>query len=216
MPPEKDPTEIVRAGYDRASIHYRPDEDPEAESTYARYLAPVLRRVPAGAPVLDLGCGAGVPGTRLLAKRFRVLGVDLSSVQVDRARSLVPEAEFRQADMASLDFPARSFEAIVCLYAIIHLPLADQPGLIERMARWLRAGGYLLVTVGHEAWTGTEDDWLGSGATMAWSHGDEATYLDWLARAGFDVIERTFIPEGAGGHVLLLARTAAGIASAPR
>lgn len=209
-----DPKEIVRTGYDRASEAYRRDDDPAAEAAYAGFLEEILRLVPSGSRVLDLGCGAGVPASRLLATRFRVLGVDSSAVQVGRARALVPEAEFRQADMTMVDFPPASFAAIVCLYGVIHVPLEEQPALFVRMARWLRPAGYLLVTVGHEAWTGTEDDWLGSGATMAWSHADEATYLDWLAGAGFRILRRTFVPEGPDGHVLLLADKAErGVAS---
>jgi SAM-dependent methyltransferase len=205
---EVEPKEVVRIGYDRASDAYRRDDDPEAEAAYAGFLEEILRLVPGGSRVLDLGCGAGVPASHLLAPRFRVLGVDISAVQVERARLLVPAAEFRQADMTALDLPAGSFAAIVCLYAVIHVPLEEQPALFVRMAGWLRPGGYLLVTVGHQAWTGTEDDWLGSGATMAWSHADERTYLEWLARAGVRVLRRTFVPEGADGHVLLLAQKA--------
>jgi cyclopropane fatty-acyl-phospholipid synthase-like methyltransferase len=52
----------------------------------ASHLAP-------GAHVLDLGCGAGVPADRLLVDDgFEVTGVDISHVQVDRARVPVPQA----------------------------------------------------------------------------------------------------------------------------
>jgi cyclopropane fatty-acyl-phospholipid synthase-like methyltransferase len=165
-----------------------------------------VARVPEGSRVLDLGCGAGVPGTRLLAERYRVVGVDLSGVQVERARRLVPAAEFIQADMTEVDFPPGSVDGIVSLYAVIHVPVAEQEALFRRMRRWLRPAGYMLVTVGSEAWTGTEDDWLGSGATMFWSHAEEGTYLRWLEDAGFEIAERTWVPEGSGGHVMLLAQ----------
>jgi len=78
-----------------------------------------------------------------------------------------------------------TFDAVVCLYAIIHLPLAEQPGLLRDLGRWLRPGGMLIATVGHRAWTGTERDWLGvPGGDMWWEHADAATYRRWLTDAG--------------------------------
>ena len=59
-------------------------------------------RVREGVAVLDLGCGCGVPVARRLARRYAVTGVDLSPVQVERARTLVPNATFICADMAAL------------------------------------------------------------------------------------------------------------------
>ncbi len=53
-------------------------------------------------------------------------GVDISDVQVERARRLVPGAVFLRADATDLDFPSGSFDAVVCLYALIHMPLDRQ------------------------------------------------------------------------------------------
>ncbi len=156
-------------------------------------------------PVLDLGCGCGVPATAILAERHAVTGVDISPVQIARAQKLVPGARFQCADMATLEFPAQSFAAVVSFYAIIHVPLDEQPAIFRNIYRWLTPGGYLLATVGASAWTGTEDDWL--GAPMYWSHADRATYVAWLEETGFEVVWTRLIPEGTGGHTLVLAHT---------
>jgi SAM-dependent methyltransferase len=137
--------------------------------------------------------------------------VDLSPVQIERARRLVPEASFLQADMNGVRFPAGSFDAVVALYSLIHVPVAEQPGLFASMHTWLRPGGRLLAIVGVESWTGAEDDWLGAGAPMWWSHEDAATYLRWLDGAGFRVRWSRFVPERQipapddAGHTLILA-----------
>jgi cyclopropane fatty-acyl-phospholipid synthase-like methyltransferase len=162
---------------------------------------PLLRD---GDPVLDLGCGCGVPATAILAERYSVTGIDLSPVQISRARRLVPTAQFECADMAAVDFPAQTFAAVVSFYAIIHLPLEEQPPIFRDVRRWLRPGGYLLATLGSGAWTGTEDNWL--GAPMYWSHADRATYVAWLEEVGFEIGWTRFIPEGTGGHTLILAK----------
>ena len=41
---------------------------------------------------------------------------------------------------------------------------------------------------------------------MYWSQADEATDLQWLARLGLEVVFKRFVPEGDGGHTLVLAR----------
>ena len=199
-----DPKAVVWHGYDLVSRAYRADDD--AEGQYGPWLDLLEARLPAPAKVLDLGCGCGVPVARRLAPRYEVTGVDLSPVQIERARALVPAATFVRADMATLAFPDASFDAVVCLYAIIHLPLAEQPELLRNVGRWLRPGGVLVATVGHGVWTGTERDWLGvPGGDMWWDHADAATYRRWLAEAGLVVEEERFVPEGAGGHAFMLA-----------
>lgn len=208
-----DPKEIVRAGYDLISRAYRGDElDPAdpALRQYAGWLGELAALMPPGAPVLDLGCGNGVPVARLLSDSgFAITGVDLSPVQIERARANVPAADFVCSDMAELQFAPQTFAAIVSFYAIIHLPLAEQPALFASIAGWLRPGGYLMATVGADAWTGTEDNWLGvAGGQMYWSHADAATYEQWCAAAGLAVLWTRFVPEGNGGHTLLLARRA--------
>jgi hypothetical protein len=41
---------------------------------------------------------------------------------------------------------------------------------------------------------------------MFWDHAGRDTYLRWLRDDGLEVIWDRFIPEGDGGHVLVLAR----------
>jgi len=66
-----------------------------------------------------------------------------------RARRLVQAGAFIRADATAIEFPPRSFGAVVCLYVLIHLPLAAQPGLVQRATGWLRPAGWLLAVTGH-------------------------------------------------------------------
>jgi SAM-dependent methyltransferase len=200
-----DGRDVVRRGYDALSYHYRSDDADDGQ--YAPWLADLHRLLPASAAVLDLGCGCGVPVARFLASvGHHVTGVDISDVQIERARRLVPTGTFLRADATRLDLPPASYDAVVCLYAIIHMPLADQPRLIEKIASWLRPGGRLLITAGDSAWTGTEDNWLDGPATMWWSHADAHTYRSWLQRAGLTITAENFVPEGGSGHALFWAQ----------
>ena len=204
--------DLVRRGYDQISLAYRGDggdaHASAAEDTgrYSGWVSDLAGRLPAGARVADLGCGAGIPATREMASHgLRVLGVDFSAVQLSRARRLVPRARFALADLAALQLQPASLDAVTAFYALIHLPLADQRALFPRIRNWLRPGGYLLAIVGTERWTGTEDF---LGAPMFWDHADAASYLGWLAAEGLEPVFDRFVPEGDSGHTLILARAA--------
>jgi SAM-dependent methyltransferase len=202
--------EIVRRGWDQVSTIYRPpastlDAFGHTFLDYEDWLHPLVQRLPRNSAVLDLGCGCGIPVARELSQHFQVTGVDISDGQIRRARLLVPNARFVPADMTRIRFPTEVFAGITCLYALIHVPLAEQRGLLGRMYDWLVPGGLVLVTTGETAWTGTEEDWLGSGASMYWSHDDSENYARWLREIGFSVLERRTIPEGESAQALFLA-----------
>ena len=199
--------QIVQRGYDKLSYAYRADDTPDDHGQYAEWVEHLAERLPAGAPVLDIGCGCGVPATRLLSPRFTVTGVDFSQVQIDRARKLVPSAHFVCSDIANVAFDPEAFAAVVTFYAIIHMPLDEHPGLFRNMAAWLEPGGYLLAIVGHSAWTGTDESYLDvEGGKMCWSHADEATYVRWISDSRSHVHWKRFIPDGDSGHTLVFAQ----------
>jgi 2-polyprenyl-3-methyl-5-hydroxy-6-metoxy-1,4-benzoquinol methylase len=199
--------DLVRAGYDALSHRYRGDDDSAEE--YGPWLADLQTHLPDRGDVLDIGCGCGLPVARCLAAAgHQVTGVDISDVQIERARRLVPDATFIGEDAAQLRFSPGSFDAIICLHALIHMPLDQQTRLLRSIAEWLRPGGWLLATTGQDAWTGTQDNWLGGPATMWWSHADAATYRSWLQQVGLEVTVQQFVPEGNSGHALFWARRA--------
>jgi len=175
---------VVETGYDRVAERYLATKDTEDPATLAAF-EDLARDLAPGSPVLDLGCGAGVPVTRWLARRFSVTGVDVSARQLDLARQHVPAADFVKADMTGLTFEPESFDAIVAFHSIIHVPRAEQPTLLQEIQRWLRPGGAFFATWALGAWEGEEEDWEGWGAPMRWSHHDGETSLALLRDAGF-------------------------------
>jgi SAM-dependent methyltransferase len=121
--------EVVRRGYNALSYRYRTDDADDGQ--YAPWLAELHARLPPSAAVLDLGCGCGcgVPVARSLAAAGHlVTGVDISEVQINRARRLVPTGTFLRADATDLDLPGGSFRR-GCL------PLRVDPHAAGRAAR---------------------------------------------------------------------------------
>jgi SAM-dependent methyltransferase len=104
-----DSRRIVESGYNSSARRYLEWSARIADDPRLRFLGELTDRLDDGADVLDLGCGAGVPCTALLAERHDVLGVDLSAAQLDLARRNVPGARFEKADMAEVSFPDGSW-----------------------------------------------------------------------------------------------------------
>ena len=178
----------VESGYDRMAEQYLATKDPEDPLALAA-IEDLASHLPSNATVLDLGCGAGVPVTRWLADRgFAVTGVDVSARQLELARTNVPEGTFLKADMTEVDFGTETFDAVVALHSIIHVPRTGHPALLESIHRWLRPGGVFLATMTVTDYEGKDENWEGWGAPMVWSHYDSKANVAMLREAGFEIL----------------------------
>jgi len=136
--------------------------------------------------LLDAGCGPGRPTLRMSGKNG--VGLDISREQLSLATERVT-ADLVQGDMTALPFTSDSFDAVIALYSLIHVPVDDHQTVLKEFARVLRPGGPLLVSEGGVEWTGSNPDWLDSGVEMRWSMaGPEATQND-LQACGFEIRE---------------------------
>jgi ubiquinone/menaquinone biosynthesis C-methylase UbiE len=197
--------------WNRTTPTYRtPVRDPDSfrhpTTEYEDWLRPFFRLLARGSEVLDLACGCGVPDARLLAQRFRVTGIDISDIQTERARRLVPSAHYVQAKLARVRFSPGSFAGIVCLYSLIHVSVEEQPALLARMYRWLQPGGILVITTGEESGIAPSPTGMGSNTLIYHAPVDAATYARWLRESGFEVLRRTVVSETGTGPTLFLAR----------
>jgi len=200
----EDPKRIVQQGYDQLGSLYRMHYEETNPERYSHWLTELTIRLPSAAKILELGCADGIPTARFLNQHFDYLGIDIAPLQIELARTNVPNAYFEVADMVTLTFPATAFDAIVALYSIIHVPLIEQPALIKAIYQWLKPNGYFLCVVGSNEWTGTESDWISPGTRMYWSHADAATYQSWFMETGFTIIEHYFVAEENTGHTFFL------------
>lgn len=182
-----DPKQIVAQGYDNIAERHAEWASHTRTEERGRYAALLLETLPAGAQVLELGCGVGLPTTQLLAQHFAVTGVDLSARHITLAQRNVPSATFMHADMTELKLPPASFDAVAAFYSIIHVPRAEQAALYQRVATWLRPGGLFVATLGARAMeAGFEENWL--GAPMYWSSFDVDTTKRLVTEAGFQLL----------------------------
>lgn len=113
---------------------------------------------------LEVGCGTG-DFARTLARHFeRVIAIDLSPEMVRRARELsrsVGNVEVRQADILTWELPLATFDCIVSIATLHHLPLEEA---LTKLAAALRPGGVLLVLDLYQPRTAV--DWMWSAAAL--------------------------------------------------
>jgi SAM-dependent methyltransferase len=196
---------LVQQGYDKIADTYL-DWTLTKSTPRLAYLEKMLSKIraPSNANVLELGCGAGVPGTQLLSSRCgKVIANDISRAQVELAKSRVggTNVDFRQGDMTKLEFEPASFDCVVAFYSIIHLPRGEQAILFQKIYLWLRPGGYLLCNLGVRDEPGsTSEDWLGS--QMYWSSFDVETNLKLLRDAGFTIDEHDILEDDEDGRLV--------------
>ena len=101
--------------------------------------------LPAGAAVLDVGCGHGAAVAHLTdAHGLRATGLDVSEESVLEAAEARPGLDFVHGRAEALPFADASFDAVLCECVLSTLPV---PGLaVAEMSRVLRPGGAALVS----------------------------------------------------------------------
>lgn len=122
---------------------------------YGRRTVEHLRLSP-GARVLDLCCGTGasaLPAAEAVGPAGSVLGVDITPALTAQAQALagargLGQARFQTGDVATLDLPPGSVNAVICVFGIFFLD--DMAGTLRRAWEWLAPGGQVALTVWSE------------------------------------------------------------------
>jgi ubiquinone/menaquinone biosynthesis C-methylase UbiE len=134
------PSASVEKDFDR--IANLPD-DWDHNIVYHDFL---LASVPqSGGLALEVGCGTGLFSRRLAERCAGVRALDLSSemIQVARRRSAqFQNITFERADFLTAELASESYECIVSIATVHHLPLAET---LARMKSALRPGGVLMI-----------------------------------------------------------------------
>jgi SAM-dependent methyltransferase len=142
--------------------------------------------LPAGARVLDIGCGIGGPARFFAAERgWQVEGIDLTAEFVEVAKALsrrVGMAEavaFRQASATALPFADASFDGAYMLH--VGMNIADKKAVFAEVRRVLKPGGALVV-VDNDYRAGEFAGLLGAAACTALGRADDTDA--WWAERG--------------------------------
>ncbi len=126
-------------------------------------------RLSYGAAVIDLGCGSGLPITKILVSEgLKVYGIDASPSLVEAFRHNLPEIPVACESVEDSLFFNRMFDGVLAWGLLFLLKPEAQRSLLRRIADILAPGGRLLFTspaepvVWNDAMTGLESRSLGA------------------------------------------------------
>lgn len=142
----------TREGYDRWAQVYDDEDNPLVKLERRVTMTAQLLAALAGKEIVDVGCGTGRWTLALAAAGARVTAVDFSAEMLARARAKPGAAQvsFVVHDITRpLPFAAAAFDGATCCLVLDHIP--DPPATLAELARVVRPGGFVLITVMHPA-----------------------------------------------------------------
>jgi 2-polyprenyl-3-methyl-5-hydroxy-6-metoxy-1,4-benzoquinol methylase len=114
----------------------------------ARYLAARRaldqRGIRPGARVLDIGCGISAQAD--MFRDLRYVGADLNRIRLKRAGAVNRWAAYAVEDITRMGWRDHSFDAVVCLEVIEHVPEFFRAALMIELFRVLQRDGVLVLS----------------------------------------------------------------------
>ena len=185
------------------------------------YVDKILDGLPAGAKVLDLGCGTGHPIAKYMVQRgYHVVGVDQSEKMLAIAKEVVPEAEFIHDDMVELQL-ADKFAAAIAWDSVFHVERKHHAAIYRKLANALELGGRLLLSVGGTDVDSSIEDATAAdsrvegftsemfGHTFFYSGYAPGVALQLLTAEGFEIEVWEVDDPSSRGHIAVIARKVA-------
>jgi SAM-dependent methyltransferase len=162
-----------------------------------------LALLPAGAAVLDIGCGSAEPiGRYLIEKGHSVTGVDSSPELIGICRERFPLQDWRVADMRAL-FLGRAFGGLLAWDSFFHLRPEDQRRMFPVFRAHAAPRAALMFTSGpaHGVAMGRY-----RGEPLYHASLDAAEYRALLEASGFAVVAHRVEDPDCSGRTIWLAQ----------
>jgi len=143
----------------------------------------IEKLLPRDLTLADIGCGTGSLTFELARFARKVIGVDLSTEMLRRARGIAKEreihnVEFRQGDALKLPLDSHSVDAAFCVM-VLHF-LADPSRVVEGLCRVVRPGGSVILVdlVQHK------QEWMREQMAHQWLGFERISIDQWFRGAG--------------------------------
>lgn len=183
----------MSAPFDPATLAFYAAEAPvytaSGKDGSFRHLESFLATLPAGARILELGCGGGYDAAFMMARGFEVDATDGVAEMAAKAAARIgrPARTMRFDELEAIG----QYDAIVAAASLLHVPRPALAGIIARIHRAMKPGGRHLAS------------YKGGGTEGRDRFG---RYFNYLAAEEADAVYRTAAPwhllhieEGLGG-----------------
>ena len=165
-----------------------------------------LQCLPAGARLLDLGCGGGRDAGDLDRRGYFVVGLDRTSALLSAGRRRYRSLPLVRADLRYLPFQAMSFDGLWAAASLMHLPKPDARRILANLCRLVRPGGLFAATVTYGTTSRlVTDGWVPGRYFARWKKDELARAV---CRAGWTILELQVITnrERKGRWINVIAR----------
>lgn len=174
LAPPNSQTQDTKAHFDRISGRWSRNYDSQSGAMRERVagFAAALADIPAGARLLDFGCGSGDITRALAARGFAMTGIDLSPAMIAAARRQLDAGNIgwavAQPDAVALPFADSFFDGALASSVLEYH--SDPAAQLVEIARVIRPGGIFAFTVPdmtHPVRVG-EQKWRGLATSFLW------------------------------------------------
>ena len=114
--------------------------DPES------FLSPLLDFLPAGASILDIGCGSGRDLLWFKNKGFQATGLERSSSLAELA-SRSSGCPVINGNFVDYDFSLHKVDALLLIGALVHVHHNDLADILGKICKALKEGGHILLSL---------------------------------------------------------------------
>ncbi len=125
--------------------HWRAEGRPPSVSARDDVITVTAKYLPAGARVLEGGCGRANKVKAMADAGFNAVGIDFAKESVAQARLDYPGLDIRTGDVRALDFPEATFDGYWSIGVIEHF-WQGYGEILSEAARVLRPAGFLFLT----------------------------------------------------------------------
>jgi len=95
--------------------------------------------------VLDVGCGVGLMESALIGNFKSLVGVDVASESIEKAKETVRGAEFFKYDGVKLPFEEAKFDVVFACCVFHHIPAEQRSAVAQEMSRVCVNGGLVVI-----------------------------------------------------------------------
>jgi ubiquinone/menaquinone biosynthesis C-methylase UbiE len=95
--------------------------------------------------VLDVGCGDGALVRALLDAGASAAGIDPNPMALAEAGRIAPASDFRVASAEQIPFPDHTFDAVVTVNSLHHVPVTSMDKALDEFARVIHPDGAAVV-----------------------------------------------------------------------
>ena len=135
--------------------------------------------------IMDIGCGAGIPfDSYFIKKGCKIVGLDLSKTQIQRAKNNIPLAKFINTDFL-IYRDNNYYDGIVLLYSLFHIQREYHIEVMQKVYNMLKPNGKVLLNIREEDCGSLKYRRDFCGMPMCWSHYDKNTFLNIISKIGF-------------------------------